>query len=41
MKKLLISILLICLLTSCGPKRMGCGPRSCSIEKTAAQKNIC
>jgi hypothetical protein len=41
MKKLLILALLFGFLTSCGPKRMGCGPRSCSIEKTAEQKNIC
>ena len=41
MKKLLILALLFAFLTSCGPKRMGCGPRSCAIEKANEQKNSC
>lgn len=41
MKKSLTILLLLCYLTSCGPKRLGCGPRSCAIEKTTEQKNNC
>ncbi|WP_262896770.1 hypothetical protein [Flavobacterium macrobrachii] len=41
MKKFILIVLLFGFLTSCGPKRMGCGPRSCSIEKATEQKNIC
>jgi hypothetical protein len=45
MKKILAIIVLMGLLTSCGPKRLGCGPGRCNIEmpehKEFQLKNIC
>lgn len=41
MKKILIIFLLCCFVTSCGPKRMKCGPYRCSIEKAEKEKKFC
>ncbi|NNT71835.1 hypothetical protein HKT18_06360 [Flavobacterium sp. IMCC34852] len=45
MKKILVLLLLFCFLTSCGPRRLGCGPSRCDIEKPTLDivplKNIC
>ena len=45
MKKLLIMLLLLSFLTSCGPRRLRCGPGRCEMEtpiaKTSPLKNIC
>ncbi len=45
MKKTYVLLLLSCIITSCGPKRLGCGPGRCDLEKptqkTELLKNIC
>lgn len=45
MKKIIIIAVLLGFLTSCGPKRLGCGPGRCDIENPASKnlslKNIC
>ena len=45
MKKIVALLLLSCFITSCGPKRLGCGPSRCEVEnptlKTKPLKNIC
>jgi hypothetical protein len=33
MKKIILLLLLIAVFSSCGPKRLGCGPGRCIIEK--------
>ena len=32
MKKIILIVFLVFFLVSCGPRRMGCGPRSCSVS---------
>ncbi|RKS00734.1 hypothetical protein C8C84_0360 [Flavobacterium sp. 102] len=44
MKKILAIFVLVSFITSCGPKRLGCGPGRCDIETpktTTLLKNIC
>lgn len=45
MKKTLVLLLLSYIITSCGPKRLGCGPGRCDLEmpkqKAELLKNIC
>lgn len=45
MKKLIIIVVLLNILTSCGPKRLGCGPGRCDIDNSKNKelhlKNIC
>jgi hypothetical protein len=45
MKKIVALLLFSCFVTSCGPKRLGCGPGRCEVEnptlKTMPSKNIC
>ncbi|WP_370641037.1 lipoprotein [Flavobacterium anseongense] len=44
MKKILFILFLMAFLTSCGPKRLRCGPGRCSIETTKTNStvnNIC
>jgi hypothetical protein len=45
MKKIVALLLLSGFITSCGPKRLGCGPGRCEVEnptlKTKPLKNIC
>jgi hypothetical protein len=43
LKKFLPIILILAafLFESCGPKRLGCGPRRCELKQTDLEKNIC
>ena len=44
MKKLILLIVALGFLTSCGPRRLGCGPGRCDIEtkkNNTAFKNLC
>ncbi|HRG18002.1 MAG TPA: hypothetical protein PLP39_02845 [Flavobacterium lutivivi] len=41
MKKLLVILLAFLFLTSCGPRRMRCGPYRCSIEKLENKEIFC
>ena len=39
MKKTFTLLVLICFMASCGPKRLGCGPRSCMNEIPNSNQN--
>jgi hypothetical protein len=45
MKKIIALLLLFGFITSCGPKRLGCGPGRCEVEnptqKRTSLKKIC
>jgi hypothetical protein len=40
MKSPLIGLILLILFSSCGPKRLGCGPRRCEVKPTPVEKSI-
>jgi hypothetical protein len=40
MKSPLIVLLLLILFGSCGPKRLGCGPKRCEVKPTPTEKSI-